>query len=136
MLENIRKKATLAGLFFFITSTLAAFLDVGSDSEVVVNAIKPFTFLIFGEFTILFVGVLALIYFLGNFIFYFLAWKNYKSAIWVLASIYLIQLLMMLAQWGLEVQMGLTNYLGTISSLADGAILCCLLLTYRSIDSQ
>jgi len=129
MMEKVRKNAVLAGLIFFVISTLLPFIDSGSDSESVKMAIEPFVFPVFGESTEIVSGIAALIFLIASLGFYFFAWRNSKKAIWLFCTVYGSLFFVLLAEWGLKVQMGITEYIGSISCAADGIILCCLLFS-------
>ena len=136
MMDRVRKNATLAGLFFFFASALVPFFDSASESDAVVSAVKPFTKPMLGDMTGMTVGLLGLSYLIATLIFYWLAWKNHKRAILTLVLVYVFQLLPMLVEWSLEVQLGITNYLGSLSCLADGVILCCLIMARQDKASS
>ena len=135
-MEKIRKNAVLVGLTFYIISVIVSSLDSGSDNEIVRQAIEPFIYRILGQNSDEFVLLVGLLYFLCNPVFYYLAWKNSKYAIWLFFAIYVLNLLLVLAEWGIHVQMGITEYLGSISCVADGVILCCLILALNQIKQS
>jgi hypothetical protein len=129
MIDNLRKKASLVGLFFFIASATVPFFDAGSDSPAVKSAIDPFVTPMLGGYTDVAVAILVIFYLIGNLVFYFMAWRNSKKVIWFFYLIYSLSLLIVLAEWGLEVQLGITEFLGTLACVADGIIFACVLIS-------
>jgi hypothetical protein len=135
-MEKIRKNAVLVGLIFYTISIVMSIFDFGNNNEIVKQAIEPFIYRELGQNTDDFILSVSLLYFLCNPVFYYLAWKNSKHAIWLFFVIYVLNLLLVLAEWGIHVQMGIIEYLGSISYVADGVILCCLILALNQVKQN
>jgi len=129
MIDNLRKKGSLVGLFFFITSAIFPFFDTGSDSPAVKNAIEPFVTPMLGDNTEIATVIIALLYLIGSLVFYFMAWHNSRKVIWFLYLTYSLHLLSVLVNWGVQVQLGMTEFLGTLSCVADGVIFACVVIS-------
>jgi hypothetical protein len=133
-MDKLRKNAVLASLAFLIIDLILVLsYDSGSNNAMVKRAIEPFVFRVFGELSdihsVLF-GILLLGATIG---FYFTAWRNSYKAIWFYLITLGFALLWFILEWGLEVNMGISNFLWSLQSIADGVILCCLLISKYEI---
>ena len=129
-MDKIRKNAVLMGLFFFILSTSSYFYDSGSESESVKNAVQPFARQIFGgSVDDVISGIAAILFIFVTLIFYLMAWKNSKKTLAMFLAMYFLELVTSIFPWELVVSLRAVSFFDSVSCLADGVILCCLLLS-------
>jgi hypothetical protein len=129
MIDKLRKNAAIAGFSFFLLALIGSLFDSAYQSETIQNAIEPFTVYVFGDYSGDISSFANLLYFIVSFVFYLMAWKGAKNTFWMFFVMYGLSLFVLVIPWHLQVENGLIFFLGYVSCVADGVILCCLLLS-------
>jgi len=129
MIEKLRKYASIAGFSFLLLALIGSLFDSAHQSEAIQNAIEPYTVYFFGDYSEDISSFASLLYIIISFVFYLMAWKGAKNTFWMFFVMYGLSLFILVVPWHLQVENGLIFFLGYASCVADGVILCCLLLS-------
>jgi hypothetical protein len=131
-LLTLQKRATIAGLFFYISSIAYAFIDPTGNIKELNQYIELLAIPLFGDFNLWVVSVSALSS-LGLYLaFYILAYRNSKKSIYVFACATFFACIVFIADMGPQVDSGINAIIELLACTADGIIIACLLLGANS----
>jgi drug/metabolite transporter (DMT)-like permease len=127
-LLTLQKRATIAGLFFYIFSIAYAFIDPTGNIKELNQFIERFEAPLFGDFNIWVGGISAFLSLGLYFLFYFLSYRNSDKSILVFVLATLFAFIVFISDMGPQLDSGINMILELIACTLDGVIIACLLL--------